>query len=138
MTIYNNKRHADIWNQTMKRHAPGMAPDAINGSFTKPKKARKHDEKDLQSSICDYLRQKNIFFWRNNTGVSRVGSRYISYGSVGSPDVLAIKNGTLYGIEVKSSTGRQSEAQKTFQKNMEQSGAIYILATSIDDVISKI
>lgn len=95
-------------------------------------------EKDIQRSILDYLILKRAFHWRNNTGAF-VGEhkgvrRFVKYGLPGSPDIFALKAGTIYGIEVKRPGGKQSEAQRLFQFDFEQNGGVYRIAQSIDDI----
>ena len=57
------------------------------------------------------------------------------YGVKGAPDIVCVVDGQYVGIEVKSPSGRQNEAQKAFQKSLEEAGGRYILARSVDDVI---
>jgi len=52
----------------------------------------------------------------------------------GVPDKIAIKNGIVLFIEIKSSTGRQSGHQKRFQELIENHGGYYLLARSVEDV----
>jgi hypothetical protein len=47
-------------------------------------------------------------------------------------------NGQYVGIEVKAPKGKQSEHQKEFQRKLEAAGGRYILAYSLDDVISEL
>jgi len=94
-------------------------------------------EKDVQSAIIKYLRAKRLFFWKNNTvGIykSSTGS-YIPSGSVGSPDIFVLKDGLLYGLEVKRIGGKQSDAQINFGWSMNYHGGRYEVVFSIDDVI---
>ena len=126
-----NKQHGrNVMDQVMKKWSPQP--------IQKPKKPRQHLEKDTQLAIYQYLRAKKIFHWRNNTGAVKADNRMISFGKKGSSDLFALHQGRFYAIEVKSPTGRQSEAQKQFQSDVEVSGGIYILARSVDDVINRI
>ena len=104
----------------------------------KEKRKQASPEKDIQNAIMQYLRAKKIFCYRNNTGAVKTDHGFYSYGSVGSPDVICVVNGIFIGIEVKSSTGRQSAMQKRWQEALEEAGGTYILARSVDDVISKL
>ena len=93
-------------------------------------------EKDIQKAILEYLCFKRVCHWRNNTGATKTErGGFIRFGSVGSPDIFALKNGTLYGIEVKTATGKLSHDQDMFGKTLELNGAKYIVARSIDDVM---
>lgn len=82
-------------------------------------------------------RMPGAIFWRNNTGSlpSRTG-RVVKFGLVGSPDIIGCHRGRFVGIEVKSSTGKQREAQINFQRAFERSGGLYILARAVDDVLA--
>jgi predicted SprT family Zn-dependent metalloprotease len=47
-------------------------------------------------------------------------------------------DGQYVGIEVKAPKGKQSDHQKEFQKRLEEAGAKYVLAYSLDDVLAAI
>ena len=92
-------------------------------------------EQDIQSAILIYVTSLPMSFaFRMNTGAVKDGNRFIRYGLPGQPDIFLILNGRFIGVEVKTKTGRQSEAQKNWQRNCERAGGIYILARSVDDV----
>jgi hypothetical protein len=76
--------------------------------------------------------------WRNNTGaVKDQHGRLIRFGLVGSADILGVlaPSGRFVAIEVKTDVGRQSEAQRNFQRMIEDHGGVYILARSVDDAV---
>lgn len=102
-------------------------------------------EKETQKAILDYLTLKRYFFWRNNSGgyVKKYerkdgsqGRGYIQYGALGSPDIFLIKNGFIWGIEVKSPTGVLSAHQESFRDRMREAGGTHITARSLDDVMA--
>lgn len=98
-------------------------------------------EKNIQKTILEYLTRKGIFHWRNNTGAittqatSFSKGRFLQFGAKGSPDIICCVDGILVGIEVKTKTGVQSQAQKNFQTNLEKAGGRYHLVRSLDDVM---
>lgn len=61
--------------------------------------------------------------------------RMLKFGAVGSPDIFAIKDGKIYGLEVKNEKGKLSENQLDFCLDMSAAGGIYKLVRSIDDVV---
>jgi hypothetical protein len=66
---------------------------------------------------------------RTNTGVAvdpRTG-RHVRFGTPGAPDVRLTVAGLAVAIEVKSSTGRQSEQQRRWQAAHEAAGGVYLL-----------
>jgi len=97
-------------------------------------------EHDVQSAILDWLKHKKIFHWRSNTGafmgVHRGKPRFVRFGKKGSPDIFAVVKGQIIGIECKGEKGFQSQVQKQFEVEFTQAGGVYILAFSLNDVIS--
>lgn len=75
---------------------------------------------------------------RMNTGAAAVGDRLIRFGLPGAPDIRLTVGGRSAAIEVKSATGRQSEAQKRWQRAFEAAGGVYVLARSTQDAIAGI
>lgn len=79
--------------------------------------------------------------WRNNTGVGRSlsGQRVIRFGLVGSADLLGIlRGGRFLAVEVKTKRGRQSKAQRNFQRMIESMGGVYVLARDVQTVVDVI
>ena len=98
-------------------------------------------ESQIQTQICHYLTLKKYFFWRNNTtGIydptKKVFRRMSAFAMAGVSDILLLKDGLLVCIEVKRPKGIQSEHQKEFEKLVKANGGVYLIATSIDDIIN--
>jgi hypothetical protein len=98
----------------------------------------KISEHDIQRQIIDYLRLKGHWFWRNNTmgRLDKTGKHWIpTYKeNIGSPDIFVIYKNDCYGIEVKSSTGKQSPEQKQWEEGFTDNGGIYLLVRDIKDL----
>ncbi len=98
-------------------------------------------ESEIQKSIINYLKvrrdyQHDLVFWRINTGAARLGGRVVNYGYVGMADIIGVlRGGRFMAIEVKAEKGKQSAEQKVWQETVTNTGGIYILARSVDDVI---
>ena len=92
-------------------------------------------ESEIQKTILDYLRLQGYFCWRNQTvGIfKRSTGTYIPSQNVGSPDIFCL-HGELYGIEVKSATGKLSEYQKQWRDRFEKAGGKYIVCRSLEDI----
>jgi len=96
-------------------------------------------EADIQKDILNYLRLNGFMAWRNNTtGVysAKLG-HYIKSGSgtlKGVSDIIALKNGAILFLEIKTKTGKLSDNQKQFLKDVKKHGAIGLVARSISDV----
>lgn len=53
----------------------------------------------------------------------------------GLADFTVIKNGVVIFVEVKSDKGRQSPAQKLFEKDIVKHGGYYCVCRSVDDFL---
>ena len=63
----------------------------------------------------------------------------MKFGVNGQADISGImSDGKRLEIEVKSERGRQSKAQKAFQRVIERMGGVYILARCVEDVVSRL
>jgi hypothetical protein len=94
-------------------------------------------ESEIQKAITDYLKAHGVKHWRNNMGAvmhSVKGEvRYRKNPNKGIPDLFCLYCGLLVGIEVKAKT-KQTKEQLEWQKELEDNGAVYILARSVADV----
>lgn len=97
-------------------------------------------EAQIERQICNYLSLRRYFFWKNTSSgyfdaaKKRFRKHSSPYVRNGTPDIILIHMGQFIGLEVKTSTGRQSDAQKSFQKDLESAGARYFLVRSIDQL----
>lgn len=99
----------------------------------------KHLEKEIQLTICKYLEYKRHFFWRQNTTPIFDKDHFRSmpkYSLNGVPDIILIKDGIFWGLEVKQPKGKQSENQKLFEYKLKKAGGKYNIVTSLDDIIA--
>ena len=79
----------------------------------------------------------DLRIWRQNTGAATdQNGRLVRFGRPGAADLTGIlSDGRRLEIEVKSAHGRQSVAQASFQRIIENYGGVYILARSVTDVM---
>lgn len=91
-------------------------------------------EKDIQKSILDYFAYKKIFHWRNNTGAFVRDDHFYRFGTPGSADIFALKDGKFYAIECKTNIGKLNKKQKEFLDNVTRTGGHAIIARSVRDV----
>lgn len=119
-----------------------MSQQRVEGKLTR-RKRNAGQEKYVVKAVLDYLRLKRIFCWRNNTGGfmrnyvrkdRTEGEHFYRFGEIGSPDIFAVKNGKIYGIECKGENGKLSETQEGFGKELEKAGGIYVVTYGIKDV----
>jgi hypothetical protein len=101
-------------------------------------------EQQIQRAILDYLAVKKIWHMRLNTGAvvleSKGRTRMVRYGRPGCADILVSPIARYSGfpcflwLEVKAPTGKQSDKQKEFEKEVLDEGHDYFVVRSIDDV----
>ncbi len=71
------------------------------------------------------MRERNVFF------LDIQGSRFTT---TGTPDIIAVINGTFIGLEFKTYRGRQSQDQKNIQTRLEAAGGFYFMPRTLKDV----
>ena len=93
----------------------------------------------------EWALQKAIVIWLHAHGclavVTDAGAAYRAGAFSGDslprgwPDVTGLlPGGRFLGVECKAGRGRQNEAQKSMQYEIEQRGGLYILARSVEDI----
>lgn len=101
--------------------------------------SRQTPESAVLELVCQYLTVRRVFFWRSNNvpvfrperGAFCAMPRYSRHGV---PDILAVVNGRLLGIEAKSAKGRTSPAQEQFRQDLETAGGVYAVCRDVPDV----
>ena len=90
-----------------------------------PNKKGQPTENEIQSAIRDDLSWKGWYVIRIQQGMGAHN---------GLSDLIAIKNGRVVFIEVKTPRGKQSEYQIKFEEEITKRGAEYIVMRSAQDV----
>jgi Holliday junction resolvase len=83
-------------------------------------------EQAIQTDIKAYLEWKGWFTFK----IHQQGK----YCYKGISDLIAVKDGVTIYVEVKTPTGKLRPEQLKFMEDIENHGARYIVARSIDDV----
>lgn len=108
--------------------------------------SKKTPESYVKAAVIEYLKLRKVFFLRLNSGSMIVESkgkqRRIAMGEKGTADLLVfvpdelecLENSRAYWLECKAEGGKQTPAQKEFQKRVEQEGHRYLIVRSVDDV----
>lgn len=108
-------------------------------------------EQVIHKAVFDHLRKRaapGVFAWhtpngaylggkRNSKGVAIQGAIMKGLGVVaGIPDVLALKDGVLYGLELKADGRKPTEAQLIVGQRMTAAGAVCGTAVGLDAAIA--
>ena len=91
--------------------------------------------------VLKALRTHSAVAWceRMNSGVARIGGRFVRFGWPGCPDLLGqLKDSRLMGCEVKGPTGRLRPAQVVFLDRIRAAGGVGFVARNCLDVLSEL
>ena len=86
---------------------------------------QKLTETDIRRQVTDYLQLRQYFSFYVLQGLGAYK---------GIPDLIAVKNGRVLFIELKTPRGRQSDYQRKFQADLEAAGGEYVLCRGVDDL----
>ena len=112
----------------------------------KTKKKRTNPETSIQKDIVAFLRNQNIFVWRNNMAPLPIYSSTGTFSGFrgapnkGIPDLMAVipatskRQAMLFSIEVKTAIGKTSPEQNMWLEKLNQIGTLAIVARSVDEV----
>lgn len=101
-------------------------------------------EKDVEWECLTYLVSNGWWPWKNPTigvydakaGAYRRSSNVFCIN--GAADIIAIRDGVVVFIEVKSARGKQSKAQQIFENNIKRRGGHYYLVHSVQELREKL
>ena len=109
------------------------------------KQLRKLSEKEVTKGVLQWagLRAKTVRLFRmQTTGIPDGKGGFRTNNEKGAPDFigayLMAKIPVLFAFEIKSPTGKQSEAQKNWQKRAEEFGIHYFIIKSWEEAESAI
>ena len=79
-----------------------------------------------------------LVLWRNHVGAAMIDGRKQSFGLArGSADLIGIwQNGAFVALEVKTPSGRVSEAQARFLSLVRSHGGIAVVVRSVEEALA--
>jgi hypothetical protein len=106
---------------------------------------RNRTEQAIQRALCDHLRaraHKDVYWFHPANG----GARTVIEGAIlkacgvraGVPDLICVRGGKTYGLELKADGGRLSDAQRIAHEEMARAGAVVAVATGIDQALAQL
>lgn len=106
-------------------------------------KRRAHDEDQIQAAVVLHLTIRatpGIVWWHTpNGGLRNVGEarRLKTLGvKAGVPDLLAVREGRLFAVELKAPGGRVSDAQREMLAALEAAGVATAVAYGLDEALA--
>lgn len=100
-------------------------------------------ESQIQKAILKHLQLKGYWCWRNNSGAVQTGEvgnkRFLRLSPKGSPDILGVfPGGVLFGLEVKTATGKQNDNQIKWQSKATSYGVRYAVVRSREEALFRV
>lgn len=102
-------------------------------------------EQEIQKAIFAHLRQRgarNVFAFHPANGGYRTpieAAIFKGMGVVpGTPDVICIKDGRVFGLELKAEGGKLSDAQRATIEAMRAAGAVVEVAIGLDAAVRRL
>ena len=106
---------------------------------------RRSPEAQLQRAVLDHLHWRgvqNLFVFHYPAGGWRSpieAAILKALGTVaGVPDLLIVHRGQLYGLELKSESGRLTDTQSSTHADMRRAGALVATAYDIDAALAQL
>lgn len=99
---------------------------------------RKQHEKKIESAIRKYLGLQGYLVIKTDAGVvARYSKGQLKRTDIipGFPDLIVLKPGIVFFVEVKSKTGRLSKQQKFCHAYLESMGFDVYVARDVDEVM---
>ena len=91
----------------------------------------------LVKACLSLLRAKGIFAWRNNTGATKIGTRFIRFGTVGASDILGVlPDGRFLAVECKRPGNVVTAAQHAFQDSIQEANGVALVCFSVGELES--
>lgn len=89
-----------------------------------PNKKGEATEKEIQSDIREYLQWRGWYVIRIQQGMG---------AHKGLSDLIAVKDGRVVFMEIKTPRGRLSEYQVRFREALKEHGGEYVVLRSVED-----
>jgi hypothetical protein len=102
-------------------------------------------EETVHRAIVAHLAHRGaagVVWWHVPNGEARhaaIGGKLRALGTrKGMPDLMFLRAGTLYALELKREGGKLSEAQRAMLAELEAAGAVVAVAYGLDDALSRL
>ena len=106
---------------------------------------RRRPEQEIQKALAGQLRLracKDVFWFACENGGYRTAVESAIFKACGIkrgvPDVIVIREGRTYGLELKAPGGRLSDAQRLAHEEMRSAGAEVAVAIGIDRALEQL
>ncbi|MCM8623267.1 MAG: VRR-NUC domain-containing protein [Candidatus Accumulibacter sp.] len=104
-------------------------------------RANDRPEAAALAEVLQVLKHHPVVAWveRQNSGVARIGGRFVRFGWPGCSDVLGqLKDGRLLAVECKAPKGKATDEQTQFLSLVRRFGGVAFLARDCRDVLREL
>lgn len=100
----------------------------------------KKREAEIQEQIRRVINESGrAWVYRQNSGVAKMGDRWVRFGIKGCGDLTGLtREGKRLEVEVKRPGCKQTKPQMEFQGTIEEFGGIYLVVSSVDDILERL
>ena len=102
-------------------------------------------EQQIQKAIFAHLKQRAVpgaFFWHPFSGGFRKPKEAAIYKGLGAiaglPDVIIVKDGRIFAIELKTTTGRLTDTQRDTHEAMQRAGVTVAVCFGLDAALAQL
>jgi hypothetical protein len=106
-----------------------------------PRRVNDRLEAAALAEVLKALRCNPAVAWcqRQNSGVARIGTRFVRFGWPGCSDVIGqMRDGRLLAVECKAPKGRLQAEQAAFLSQVRRFGGVAFLARDCRDVLREL
>jgi hypothetical protein len=107
------------------------------------RRRRQNPEQQIHRTVAGHLRaraHRDVYWFHPANG----GARSVIEGAIlkacgvraGTPDLICVRGGKTFGLELKAEGGRLSDAQRLAHEEMQRAGAVVAVATGIDEALA--
>ena len=103
----------------------------------RPASLRARETDIMRATLVAVSALPGTMAWRNNTGALPLATGgWLRFGLVGSADIIGVRRGHAFAVEVKTPSGRTSIAQRRFRAAWEAAGGLYVVARCPEDALA--
>lgn len=131
--------------RTRQRVGADRTQNAAGGCARGAGRARRCDEEQIQAALVLHLTVRAahgvVWFHCPNGGRRGAGEagRFKALGvRAGVPDLVLVREGHFYGLELKAERGRVSDVQAAMLAELEAAGATVAVAYGLDDALDTV
>ena len=90
---------------------------------------------ELNAEVIQLGTYRGGFLWRNNSGATKIGNRFVRFGKKGSGDVIGMYHGYFVSIETKTPQDEAKPDQIQFALDVVKHGGFACFVRDVGDMV---